>query len=259
MNIISWNVNSIRKNISDELFNLVDNHSPDIICFQETRATGKDAEKYFKNDEKVLKIYPYRYWNDSVRGHAGVSIWSKQEPNSIIMDIPDLLDLKNGRIIILEYDNFTLVNTYVPNTGRGKIAEDNRQIWHNSIMNWLKLNINKKFIIWGGDLNVVREPKLDTSHHIVRPIKNDNAGLKQFEFDHLNEYFELGLVDIFRHMYPNKKSFTWFSNFSTEKNIIGWRLDFFLTNNMSKIKDIIHNEKLDKSISDHSWIMLILH
>ncbi len=255
MKIVSWNVNSIRKGISKELFNLVENQFPDIICFQETKCTEEAGELYFAN-EKILELYPFRYWNDSVNGQAGVSVWSKIKPINVIKDIPRLYQLKEGRIIIVEFENLTVLNTYVPNTGRGKIAEDQRNIWHNSLIDWLSIQIEKdKMFVWGGDLNVVSEPSLDTSHHVVRP-KKGSAGLKQFEKDHFDEYTELGLFDVYRSLYPDTISFTWFSPRNQE---VAWRLDYFLVNDMSKVKDVVHNEKLTSTISDHVPIILILN
>jgi len=244
LKIVSWNVNSIRKGVYDELLKLDNEHSPDIICFQETKATGYDAEQFFK-DKEILSNYPYRYWNDSVSGQAGTSIWSKIEPLKIIYDIPRIFQLKN----------VTLLNTYVPNTGRGEIAEEQRKVWHNAIIDWLAEQFEKdKLFIWCGDLNVVSEPDLDTSHHKVRP-KKPSAGLKEFEKKHFDEYIDLGLSDAFRTLYPDTVSYTWYS----PRNIsVGWRLDYFLVNNMSKVKDVIHNKKLPPTVSDHVPIILIL-
>ena len=254
MKIVSWNVNSIRKGVYDELFKLSEEQSPDVICFQETKASEYDAEEFFKNTILIEK-YPYRYWNDSVGGQAGVGVWSKIKPVSVLKEIPRMYQLKEGRILVLEFENLTLLNTYVPNTGRGEVAEDHRRVWHNSLMSWLADRFETpKPLIWCGDLNVVSEPALDTSHHELRP-KKPIAGLKQFEKDQFDEYIELGVVDAYRTLYPDTVSYTWFSNFHTD---VGWRLDYFLVSDMSKVKDVIHNKRLPKSVSDHSWIMIML-
>ena len=95
MKIISWNVNSIRKGVYDDLFKLSENESPDVICFQETKATGHDAEEYFKNTILTEK-YPYRYWNDSISGQAGVSVWSKIKPLNVLKRSTTTLSTKRG-------------------------------------------------------------------------------------------------------------------------------------------------------------------
>lgn len=257
MKIASWNVNSIRKGVEDALNLFCELENPDIICFQETKCTGKDGEIHFKSS-KLLETYKYRYWNDSIRGHHGVAIFSKTEPKEIIYDIPEM-DHCSGRVILLEFDNFTLLNTYVPNTGTGIIAENKRNDWHAGLLEWLKeRTLSEKLFIWCGDLNVVREPKLDTSHQKYRLKNNKNSygGMKIFEYEHLCEYLELGLHDIFRTFFPETQSFTWFS---TRNDKVGWRLDYFITNDITSIKNIVHCEKFDKEVSDHVPLFIVLN
>jgi exodeoxyribonuclease III len=254
LKIVSWNVNSIRKGVHDTLLELSQEQQPDIICFQETKATGYDAEKAL-GDTTLKETYPYRYWNDSVSGQAGVAVWSKIKPLKVVKEIPRIYQLKEGRILILEFEDMTILNTYVPNTGRGDIAEDQRKVWHNSLITWLADQFeNEKLLIWCGDLNVVSEPALDTTHHKVRP-RNPCAGLKQFEKDHFDEYVELGLCDAFRTLYPDTISYTWYS---ARNPGIGWRLDYFMINDIERVTDVIHGPKLASTVSDHTWIMLEL-
>jgi len=254
LKIVSWNVNSIRKGVNEELSKLVSEEKPDIICFQETKCTEEAGELYYK-DSMLLKIYPYRYWNNSIKGMYGVSIWSKIKPVNVFKEIPRIYQLKEGRVLIAEFEELTLLNTYVPNTGRGDIAEDHRNVWHNAIITWLEdqLEIDKLFV-WCGDLNVVSEPALDTSHHETRP-KKGSAGLKQFEKDQFDEYIDLGLSDGFRTLYPDTIGFTWYS---PRNPGVGWRLDYFLVNDMSKVRDVIHSDKLASTVSDHVPIILFL-
>jgi len=255
MSIVSWNVNSIRKGVLDTLVKLVEEQQPDIICFQETKCTEIDGENFLTSALTLKEKYPYRYWNDSISGQAGVAVWSKIKPLNVIKEIPRIYKLKEGRIIIAEFEHMTLLNTYVPNTGRGEIAESNRNVWHNALIDWLSDQFEKdKLLVWCGDLNVVSEPSLDTSHHKVRP-KNGCAGLKQFEKNQFDEYIELGLSDVFRTLYPDTQSFTWYSPIN---KAVGWRLDYVLINDMSKVKDIEHGPKLASTVSDHTWIMLNL-
>jgi len=254
MKIISFNVNSIRKGIKEHLEDIL--KDVDIICFQETKAIGSDIETYFSEDE-FIDNYPYRYYNDSVSGQAGVGIWSKIKPIKIITEIPRMFQLNKGRVIILEFKEFTLLNTYVPNTGR-EVAEEFRRVWHNSLINYLESQITKQeLFIWCGDLNVIRDPALDTSHHKTRPTK-PCAGMKLWEKEQFDEYLNLGLIDTFRYLYPEIRSFTWYSNFSSAKNIIGWRLDYFLVSNITRVKNVIHFDRLPKSASDHVPILLEL-
>lgn len=255
--IASWNINSIRKGAKEALIFFCELENPDIICLQETKCTGKDGEIFF-NGNKLLDIYKYRYWNNSIKGHHGTAVFSKTEPKCVSYSVPDM-EHCSGRVVLLEYDNFTLLNTYVPNTGTGTLAEENRKEWHKGLLKWLKeIALSKKLFIWCGDLNVVREPKLDTSHQKYRLQNNSRSygGMKIFEYEHLCEYLNLGFHDIFRTMFPETQSFTWFS---TRNDKVGWRLDYFITNDMSKIGNIVHCEKFESCVSDHAPLFIELY
>jgi len=255
LKVVSWNVNSIRKGVKDELIKLINDHYPDIICLQETKCSKEDGEAYLENNcQEIIENYPYRFWNSSVKGQAGVACFSKIEPLEVKYEIPLIFQLKHGRVIVLTFENLIILNTYVPNTGRGQEAEQFRNVWHNGMVSWLEAN-SDKFLLWCGDLNVVDDPKKDTSHHIIRP-KHPPAGLKEFEHRHFKEYIELGLIDVFRHFNPDEVSFTWYSNLNQQ---IGWRLDYFLVNDISRVKNIIHHSKMPKSVSDHVWILCELN
>ena len=157
LKIISWNTNSIRKStVIESLTKLVEKENPDVICFQETRVKEVYAEKHFYGNELINK-FPYRYWNDSInKGHYGVAVWSKIKPSSVVKEIDGIGE---GRLLILEFNELTIMNTYVPNTMRGEIAEDIRHTWHNTLICWLtKRLMEKKLLIWCGDLNVVDNP-----------------------------------------------------------------------------------------------------
>lgn len=257
MKIVSWNVNSIRKGVIESLVEFCNTEEPDIICFQETKCTKVDGELYFLSVKDLTKKYPYRCWNDSQKGHFGVSVWSKIEPNEVSLQIKDM-EYCQGRVILLEFDNFTLLNTYVPNTGTGEAAEVRRTLWHRGLINYLEKRMkDSKNFIWCGDLNVVREPSIDTSHKKIRIKDNSKSpgGMKIFEYEQFCEYLKLGLVDVFRYFHKDVKSFTWHSFFN---NNVGWRLDYFITNNIDNVKEIVHYKKFDKGVSDHSPLYIVI-
>lgn len=51
-------------------------------------------------------------------GYAGVGVYSKTEPIDVTYGIGEEQHDDEGRCITLEYDNFYLVNVYVPNAGK---------------------------------------------------------------------------------------------------------------------------------------------
>lgn len=59
-------------------------------------------------------------------------------------------------------------------------------------------------LIFGGDLNVQFQPKLDTSNQCLR--KNPKAIMVQRMLS------ELGLIDVWRELHPREKQFTYYSS-----------------------------------------------
>jgi exodeoxyribonuclease III len=51
------------------------------------------------------------------KGYSGVQILTKYEPISIRRGLENIETDWEGRVLTLEYDQFFLVNTYVPNSG----------------------------------------------------------------------------------------------------------------------------------------------
>jgi exodeoxyribonuclease-3 len=77
---------------------------------------------------------------------------------------------------------------------------------------------------------------------LARPKENYNksAGYTQREIDGFSRLLESGLVDTFRHLYPNEARYSYWSFVTSgrEKNV-GWRIDHFLVDHrvMPAVKD----------------------
>ena len=115
MRIISWNVAGLRAKIKkNEIYNIIE-LNPDIICIQETKAD----ENQVKIPEDINKIYTFRYWSENKgitqkKGFSGTSIWLKEEPIQII-NLQEEFD-QEGRIGIIELEEYYLINVYVVNS-----------------------------------------------------------------------------------------------------------------------------------------------
>jgi len=253
MKILSWNVNGLRSGIKEYLEILIIQEDPDIICLQEIKCTQKQADDLLE-DSLIYQLFPYRYWNESVKGFAGVCTLCKKKAEKVEKVIPGFIpSIRHSRFLCTFFKGMVLLNTYVPNTGRGREAEISRTIWHNALMDWLTNEIDLRNVnfIWTGDFNVSSDVILDTSHHTKH--SKTIAGLKFFEKQQFDEYLSLGLVDVFRYFHPRIQKFTWVS--SRQPNV-KMRLDYFLVNRVKKVKNIVIGEYAGAKISDHCWEML---
>lgn len=180
-------------------------------------------------------------------------IYSKIEPLSIKYGIGiEEFDIE-GRVITLEYDNFYLVNAYVPNSKRELERLNERMYFEDEMRKYLK-NLNKN-VIYCGDLNVAHE-EIDIKN---AKTNTRSAGFTIEERNKMTELLESGFTDTFRYLYPDTIKYSWWSYMggARAKNV-GWRLDYFIVNNeyINKVKDsLILNEIMG---SDHCPIKLII-
>ena len=241
MKLISWNVNGIRACLNKGFSDFFKEVNADIFCLQETKCQPEQIDLEFEGYTS--------YWNSAERkGYSGTAIFTKKQPVNVTYGIGIEEHDKEGRIITLEFEDFYLVTNYTPNAKRELERLDYRMIWEDEIRKYLlELNI-KKPVIMCGDLNVAHE-EID----LKNPKTNKgNAGFTNEERGKMTELLNAGFIDSYRHLYPEKIEYSWWSymGHAREKNV-GWRIDYFIVSNdfKEKIKDAkIYTEILG---SDH--------
>ena len=246
MKIISWNVAGLRACYKKGLEEFFLSELPDMFCMQETKVLEKENPLHIEGYKEYL--YPAEK-----KGYSGTMIYSKIEPLSIKYGIGIEEFDSEGRIITLEYDNFYLVNAYVPNSKRELERLNERMYFEDEMRKYLK-NLNKN-VIYCGDLNVAHE-EIDIKN---AKTNTRSAGFTIEERNKMTELLESGFTDTFRYLYPDTIKYSWWSYMggARAKNV-GWRLDYFIVNNeyINKVKDsLILNEIMG---SDHCPIKLII-
>ncbi len=252
MKIISWNVNGVRAAVKKNLVGNLKKYSPDIICLQETKAQVEEVA------EALAKFKDYQLYSNSAerKGYAGTAILTRGMPINVLPDMGIPVHDQEGRILAVEFSTFYVVTVYVPNSGRGLVRLDYRKEWDDSFRQYLASLQRQKPVIICGDFNVAHQ-EID----IARPKSNYNktAGYTQNEIDGFSEILDTGLIDTYRHRYPDKVEYTWWSYmFNARKKNIGWRIDYFLTssNLMSAVQDSYMLTQVGGS--DHCPIVLEL-
>ena len=265
--IVSWNVNGCRSSLFDKkidkktvlksilpgnLKTMIDKYNPDIICLQETRLSEELGESIFQFND-----YPYKYWNESqgegARGsnrYSGTCVWCKEKPNNIYFNYLGLDD-KEGRFIMIEYTNFTVINVYTPNSGSNFTY---RTTHWDTKMKQIIDSLSDKPVIYTGDFNVVSE-NLDIWNEKTL-IKASSPGVYPEERIAFNKYLE-NFTDVFRYLYPEDKKWTWWDMRSRGRDRNnGWRIDYFLI--QKKYLNLIRDCIIDNMImgSDHCPVIL---
>lgn len=230
MKIISWNVAGFRACLKKGFEDFFYECDADIYCLQEVKAE-KDQIDFEPKDY-------YCYINPAEKkGYSGTLIYTLYEPISVTYGIGDINYDNEGRLITLEFEDFYLVNEYVPNVKRDLSRIEYRMNWEDKLRIYLKELEKKKPVVVCGDLNVAHE-EID--------IKNAkaNIGNAGFTYEERNKFTELlnsGFIDTYRYFNPEKEEYSWWSYmFNARANNAGWRIDYFLVS-----KSII--DKVDKT------------
>ncbi len=251
MKIISWNVNGLRAVTKKNFFTDIEALNPDILCLQETKAQDDQVAKALE------PLNGYHVYSNSAekKGYSGTAILTKTKPLSISKGIGQDEHDNEGRVLCAEFNDFYLVNVYVPNSGSELKRLGYRQQWDSSFLDYLKKLENKKPVVVCGDFNVAHK-----SIDLARPKANYNkhAGFMQEEIDGMDRFTNNGLVDSFRYFHPEKTGqYTWWSyRAGARGKNVGWRIDYFLVSEkfIQSVKSAtIHNEVMG---SDHCPIAL---
>ncbi len=260
MKIFSWNVNGLRAVLKKGAFQeFLAKYDPDIICLQETKAKQGQAEVDF---EEYVEI-----WNSAERaGYSGTAIFAKVQPLNVrfgMFDeqnkgfawVDEFGDVRTeGRLLTAEFDDFYLVDAYVPNAKdsleRLKFRET---VWDPALLSYLKELEKTKPVILCGDMNVAHK-EID----LARPKQNvGHAGFTDEERQGMTNYLAAGFVDSFRFKNPEKVKYSWWSyRGQARTNNVGWRIDYFLLSNSLKDK-LVEAEICDEVMgSDHCPVMI---
>lgn len=219
MKLISWNVNGLRAVLKKNFLDFIAAEKPDVLCLQETKCTPEDVEQ----------LWPAKYttyWNSAERkGYSGTAIFTRKRPLNITPHISVLEHDREGRVLTAEYDEFFLVNVYVPNSKRDLSRLPYRQTWDRDFLRFLKQLEKKKPAVFCGDLNVAH-----TEIDLANPKANvKNHGFTPEERAGFSALVKAGFVDTFREFEKGGGHYTWWSQMgSARARNVGWRLDYFL-------------------------------
>lgn len=289
--IWSWNVNGLRaliRNNSNSLNSIVSTHQPSILCLQETKLQTVHEED-FRNHipnytsfwcSSILRkgysgtavfvrndlIYGYYNTNDhslELPDHQKLHSneddeYSRQKINFFMRQIdPNILKTApyeakaEGRMIIIEFRYYIIVNLYVPNSGTEKLNYRVTE-WDTKLYSCLceLRSLTNKPILMIGDLNICIT-NLDV--HPSMGVIPGSTPEERYSFSRFLPYF----VDVYRSLYPNEnRCYTW-RNPRTKGSERGCRLDYFMLNH--EITPYVLNTYIHSNISGSDHIPISLY
>jgi len=253
MRIISWNVNGLRATYKNGHFEDLFSKRPqtDIFCFQETKV----EEEQLSEDIRNVPGYKAFFASSKVKkGYSGVAFYIKENIAKRIQKIEYSIDKENydkeGRVLIIYFDTFVLINCYFPNGGGGPERLRYKLDFYDKFLEYINTIIKKNpNVIFCGDVNTAHE-EID----LARSKENEkNTGFLPEERAWLDEVIDNGWIDVFRNLYPNTKdAYTyWDMKTRARDRNVGWRIDYFFISPplLSKVNKIEHLK--DQYGSDH--------
>ncbi len=247
--LVSWNVNGLRACVNKGFIEYVKQVDADIFCVQETKL--QEGQICLDGMDEY-----YQYWNYAEKkGYSGTAVFTKQKALSVYSGLEEDGE-PEGRILTLEYEGFYLVNVYTPNARRDLSRLDLRLEWEDRFRSYIQQLDARKPVIICGDLNVAHQ-EID----LKNPKSNrENSGFTPQERGKMTELLNTGLIDTFRHFYPEQEgAYTWWSYMPKirERNV-GWRIDYFLVS--ERLAPSLIDAQIDHLIlgSDHCPVKLLM-
>ena len=255
MEILSWNVNGLRAvEKKGNLKEVLEKYSPSLFFIQEI----KGQEEKFSSINKKYPGYKKIYHPAEKPGYAGVALWIKEGDfpegsYQVEKGFPGWIDYE-GRVLQFFWKDWVFLGVYVPNGGKSKEAFEEKLLFLEKFLEYLlSLRKKKKKVLFCGDMNIAHQ-EID----LARPKENQNSiGFLPVEREWISTYIKKGFVDLFRHFYPDRVSYTWWhlKTRARERNV-GWRIDYFFIDkkHLSYVKEVEHLEEIFGS--DHCPIWL---
>ena len=247
LKLMSCNLNSLRAAYKKGLGNVIERVSPDIFAIQETKVHEENLNEEIRN----IGEYTSYFHSQENTNFAGVAIYTKLNPINVEMGLGIETGIE-GRLIRMDFENFTLINTYCP-SGWTKERLIHKHEYINSLIDYVtNLKEEGNNIIMCGDFNIAHE-ECDTSN----PSYN-GAGFLKKEREMIGRLIDNGFTDTFRLFNDESGHYTWKSYKARKANENkGYRFDYFFVND--EIKDKVTDSYIiDENISDHCQIILEL-
>ena len=218
----TFNVNGVRARLP-LLLEWLEEKRPDVACLQEIKCRDEDFPA------ADIAGAGYRAIVRGQKSFNGVAILHKDDPQDVWLEFGggEPLD-PEARFLAARFGKVWVINTYVP---QGRDPDDPAFAYKLDFIARIRAGLEAHFtpgdpLVWTGDINVAPEP-ID----VFDPKRMEGqTGFHPEERKALAEAAGWGLTDLYRHLHPDEKQFT-FWDYRLPKSFqrnLGWRIDHFL-------------------------------
>ena len=221
MRIITVNLNGIRSAASKGFYEWLADQDADIVCLQELKAQAPDMTAQML---APLNYHGYFHFAEK-KGYSGVGIYCREQPRQAIAGLGIAEFDAEGRYLRADFANFSVVSLYLPSGSSSEERQGVKFKFMAAFMPHLReLRRSGREVVICGDWNIAHK-EIDLKNW--RGNKK-NSGFLPEERAWLTTLFdEVGFSDVFRHLYPEKEAYTWWSNRGQAwAKDVGWRIDY---------------------------------
>ena len=214
-------MNGIRSAERKGLFRWLPAQKADVICLQEVKAQETDLQ----DAAFMLKGYERYLHCADKKGYAGVALYTKRKPQSVVCGFGVKEFDAEGRYLEARFGKLAVVSIYLPSGSAGAHRQASKfRFLKKFLLHLKKLKSCGREIILCGDWNIAHK-EIDLKNW---RSNQKNSGFLPEERAWLTQVFdEQGFVDVFRCLNAKPEQYTWWSNRGQAwaKNV-GWRIDY---------------------------------
>lgn len=236
MKIYSWNVNGYRAVIKKNFYEWMEGADADVVMLQETKAHPEQIPAKHRDHDGYSSLWN---WSKVKKGYSGTACFFRQEPLSHSFGLPEDKYQGEGRVVMLEYEQFYLFNIYFPNGQMNDERLEYKMGFYDCFLDHAQELRKTKPVVVGGDFNTAH-----TEIDLKNPKANsERSGFLPMERQWIDKFIEHGYVDTFRMFEKEGGHYSWWTyRFNARKNNAGWRIDYFFV-----------SEELEKNVKN-AWI-----
>ena len=154
MRIITANLNGIRSATNKGFLNWLQTTQADVVCVQELKAQAADMTSEMLSPAGYFGHFHYA----EKKGYSGVGIYSKVQPDTVIVGL-GITDIDvEGRYLQCDFGNLSIVSLYLPSGSGGQERQAFKFSVLNRILPHLQALANSgREVVICGDINIAHQ------------------------------------------------------------------------------------------------------
>ena len=198
MRIATWNVNGLRARL-DFVAHWLQSREPDVVGLQETKVSDHDfPHETFQALGYHAHVHGEKAWN-------GVAVLSRTPAEADVRGLPGR-ETNGARLLRVRVAGLDFATVYCPN-GKTLDHPDFRMklAWFDALRDYLATVDSGSAFVIGGDFNIV-PAALDCWQG---EAADGSIFCTEEERTRYRSLLDLGLTDLFRHLHPDARKFSW--------------------------------------------------